>query len=195
MCRHAFPTLRSQRSHHRNDANTTRSTTKSDPHPPEPPRPSGVTIVGPTTAIDTHKLAGNIVPKRVAPPLTPAVYQGPDIATVWTCPTLYITYTEGDAQTTHRARAIGEARGHRSALAQNSLLMYPPSFSFLWTCRRFGVSSPHGGLVPMCLRCCGCTLLGFARWRYFVDMWVAEGHTARWPWLCVLFVHRLAVWV
>ena len=45
----------------------------------------------------------------------------------------------------------------------------------------------------MCLRCCGCTLPGFARWRYFVDMWVAEGHTARWPWLCVLFVHRLAV--
>ena len=48
----------------------------------------------------------------------------------------------------------GEARGHRSALAQNSLLMLPPSFSFLWTCRRSGVSSPHGGLPPMCLRCC-----------------------------------------
>ena len=38
-------------------------------------------------------------------------------------------------------------------------------------------------------------LPGVARWRYVVDMWVAEGHTARWPWLCVLFVHRLAVWV
>ena len=47
----------------------------------------------------------------------------------------------------------------------------------------------------MCLHCCDCTLPGFARWRYFVGMWVAEGHTARWPWLCVLFVHRLAVWV
>ena len=34
--------------------------------------------------------------------------------------------------------------------------MYPPSFSFLWTCRRSGVSSPDGGLGPMCLRCCGC---------------------------------------
>ena len=79
----------------------------------------------------------------------------------------------------------GEARGHRSALAQNSLLMYPPSCSFLWTCRRSGVSSPYGGLAPMCFRCRGCTLPGFARWRYFVDMWVAEGHTARWPWLCV----------
>ena len=30
---------------------------------------------------------------------------------------------------------------------------------------------------------------------YFVDMWVAEGHTARWPWLCVLFVRRPSVWV
>ena len=29
-------------------------------------------------------------------------------------------------------------------------------FSFLWTCRRPGVSSPYGGLVPMCLRCCDC---------------------------------------
>ena len=29
----------------------------------------------------THNLAGTIVPKRVAPPLAPAVYQGPDIAT------------------------------------------------------------------------------------------------------------------
>ena len=29
-------------------------------------------------------------------------------------------------------------------------------------------------------------LPGFARWCYFVDMWVAEGHTAQWPWLmCV----------
>jgi len=48
------------------------------PHPPNPPRPSGVTNVGWATAIDTHNLAGTIVPKRVAPPLAPAVYQGPD---------------------------------------------------------------------------------------------------------------------
>ena len=48
------------------------------PHPPNPPRPSGVTNVGWTTAIDTHNLAGTIVPKRVAPPLAPAVNQGPD---------------------------------------------------------------------------------------------------------------------
>ena len=80
----------------------------------------------------------------------------------------------------------GEARGHRSALAQNPLLMYP--FFFL----PLDLSSAWCVLAiwwtgPMCLRCCGCTLPGFARWRYFVDTWVAEGHTARWPWLCVLF--------
>ena len=34
-----------------------------------------------------------IVPKTVATPLTPAVYQGPDIATVWTCPTPVYTHT------------------------------------------------------------------------------------------------------
>ena len=38
-------------------------------------------------------------------------------------------------------------------------------------------------------------LPGSVRWRYFVDMFVAEGHTARWVWFCVLFVHRLSVWV
>ena len=43
----------------------------------------------------------------------------------------------------------------------------------------------------MCLRCCGCTLPGFTRWRYFVDMWVAEGHTARWPLaLCAVCASR-----
>ena len=29
----------------------------------------------------------------------------------------------------------------------------------------------------MCLRCCGTFLFGFFRCRYFVDMWVTEGHT------------------
>ena len=42
----------------------------------------------------------------------------------------------------------GEARGHRSVLAQNPLLMYPFIF-FLWTGRRYGVSSPDGVLVTM----------------------------------------------
>ena len=59
----------------------------------------------------------------------------------------------------------GEARGHRSVLAQNPLLMH----TFLF---------PSFGLV-----------VGL------VDMWVAERSTAQLPWLCVLCVHRLAVWV
>jgi len=59
VCRHAVPTLRSHRPHHRNDANTPISTTNSYPHPPKPPRPSGVTIVGPTTAIATHTTSQN----------------------------------------------------------------------------------------------------------------------------------------
>ena len=33
-------------------------------------------------------------------------------------------------------------------------------------------------------------LLGFARWLDFVDLWVAEVHTAQWFWLWVLFAHR-----
>ena len=50
----------------------------------------------------------------------------------------------------------GEARGHRSVLAQNSLLMYPlpfPSFGLVvgLVCPRHMV-----GWAPMCLRCCGC---------------------------------------
>ena len=49
----------------------------------------------------THNLAGTIVPKRVAPPLTPAVYQGPAIATVWACPTPVYIHTASYGQTTH----------------------------------------------------------------------------------------------
>ena len=94
------------------------------------------------------------------------------------------------------ARATrGEARGHRSALAQNSLLMYPllfPSFGLVvgLVCPRHMVDWPQCVCAAV-----GAFQFGFFRCRYFVDMWVAEGHTARWPWLCLLFVHRLAVWV
>ena len=48
-----------------------------------------------------------IVPKRVAQPLTPAVHQGPDIATVWTYPTPTDTHAATRCtHNTHRARAI-----------------------------------------------------------------------------------------
>ena len=83
-------------------------------------------------------------------------------------------------------RAIrGEARGHRSALAQNPLLMYPSSFlpldlSSVWCVLARWWTDPH------CLcAVVGTFLSGVVRSRYFVDMWVAEGHTARLLLLCV----------
>ena len=85
--------------------------------------------------------------------------------------------------------------GHRSALAQNSLLMYPllfPSFGLV-----VGLVCPRQMVdwSPLSLRCCECIPVGCRSIANFVDMWVAEGHTARLRWLCVLFVHRLSVWV
>ena len=91
------------------NTNPPRNDKGSHPLPPQPPRPSGVTNVSWATAIDPHNLAGTIVPKRVAPPLTPAVCQDPDIATVWTCPTPAYTHTARRCTNnthTHRARAI-----------------------------------------------------------------------------------------
>ena len=99
------------KAHHRNDTNPPRNVKGSYPLPPNPPRPSGVTNVGPTTAIDTHNLAGTIVPKRVAPPLTPAVYQVPDTATVWTCP------TPVDTHTARRFTNNTQSQGHRAVCA------------------------------------------------------------------------------
>ena len=90
--RHGVPNLRSQKPITAT-TQTHQGMSKDRTLIPQHSRPSGVTNVGPTTAIDTHNLAGTIVPKRVAPPLTPAVYQGPDIATVWTCPTPVYTHT------------------------------------------------------------------------------------------------------
>ena len=79
----------------------------------------------------------------------------------------------------------GEARGHTSAFAQNPLLMYPFLFLYL------DLSSVWCVLArwwngPQCVcASVGTSLSGFVRSRYFVNMWVAEGHTARWSWLCV----------
>ena len=91
----------------------------------------------------------------------------------------------------------GEARGHRSVLAQNSLLMHLllfPLFGLVvdLVCPRHTVDWYQCVCAPVIA-----FLLGFDRSRFLLDMWVAEGHTARWPWLCVcvLFVHGLAVWM
>ena len=94
---------------HHNDTNTHRNATESYPHPPNPPRPSGVTNVGPTTAIatHTHNLAEPLSPRRSRHhwPLqcTRARHRdGVDM------PDAGLHPHEGDAQTTHthRARAI-----------------------------------------------------------------------------------------
>ena len=62
---------------HHNDTNTPRNTTEPYPQPPTPPRSSGVTNVGPTTAIATHNLTGPLCPTKVATPLASAVHQAP----------------------------------------------------------------------------------------------------------------------
>ena len=84
----------------------------------------------------------------------------------------------------------GEARGHRSVLAQNPLFMHPLLFPFFGLV--VGMVCPrHMVDWPQCVCAAVAAFLpDFVRWRYFVDMWVAEGHTARLPWLCVMFVHR-----
>ena len=79
----------------------------------------------------------------------------------------------------------GEARGHRSVLAQNSLLMYPLLFLSLDWSSAWCVLA-RWWIGPHCLcAAVGTFLSGVVRSRYFVDMWVAEGHTARLLWLCV----------
>ena len=60
---------------------------------PNPPLPYRVTIVGPTTAIATHNLAEPLCPRRSRHHWHLAVYQGPDITTVWACPTPADTHT------------------------------------------------------------------------------------------------------
>ena len=94
------------------------------------------------------------------------------------------------------ARATrGEVRGHRSALAQNPLLMYPllfPAFGLVvgLVCPRHMVDWPH----------CVCAAVA-APCRVSPDgvtLWTCEspkGTQHDGHWLCVLFVHRLAVWV
>ena len=73
----------------------------------------------------------------------------------------------------------GEARGHRSVLAQNPLLMYPSFFLSLDFSSAWCVL-PRWWIGPHCLcAAVGTSLSGVGRSRYFVDMWVAAGHTAR----------------
>jgi len=79
----------------------------------------------------------------------------------------------------------GEARGHRSVLAQNSLLMYPLLFLPLdWSSARCVLARWWTGSHCLCAAV-GTFLSGVVRSRYLLDMWFAEGHTARLFWLCL----------
>ena len=101
----------------------TRNAKGSHPHAPNPPRPFGVTNVGSTTAIDTHNIAGTIVPKRVEPPLTPSVYQGPtptprgDAHTQHTEPGPSCCVPFGDPHV-HQVTPSGETRQGAATAAQ-----------------------------------------------------------------------------
>ena len=81
------------KAHHRNDTNPPRNVKGSLPHPPNPPRPSGVTIVGPTTAIATHTTSRNHYTQGGRDTIDTCCTPGPDITTVWTYPTPVYTHT------------------------------------------------------------------------------------------------------
>ena len=99
------------KAHHRIDTNTPRNATESYPHPPHPPRSSGVTVVGPTTAIATHththtQPRKTIVLKDAAKPLAPAGHQDPTSRRCGHARRQPTPTPRGDAQTKHRAKAI-----------------------------------------------------------------------------------------
>ena len=77
---------------HRNDANTPIITTRSYPHPRTSPTRWG-NHCGPDDRDCHTQPRRTIVAKRVATPLTSGCVPGPDIATVWTCPTPVYTHT------------------------------------------------------------------------------------------------------
>ena len=119
------------------------------PHPPKPPRPSGVTNVGSTTAIDTHNLAGTIIPKMVAPPLTPAVYQGPTSRRCGHARRRSTPTPRGDAQTTHTTRAIvlcvpfGDPHVHKVTTSKEAKQECTHS-----SANTLGTSPPYGEDTP-----------------------------------------------
>ena len=71
----------------------------------------------------------------------------------------------------------GEARGHRSVLSQKPLLMYPLLFAFFGLVVGLVCPRHMAGWSQCVCAAVAAFLPGFDRWRYVVDMWVAEGHT------------------
>ena len=110
---------------HRNDTNTTRSTTESHPHPQASPILWGNHCGSDDRGCHTHTHTQphkDIVPKIVATPLTPAVYQGPTSRRCGCARRRSTPTPGGDAQTTHRARAIVLCALRRHACPQSNAI-------------------------------------------------------------------------
>ena len=76
---------------------------------PKPPRSSGVTIVGPTTAIATHNLAEPLYPSGSQHDWNLAVYQAPTSRRCGHARRRSTSTPRGQAQTTHT-----HSQGHRA---------------------------------------------------------------------------------
>jgi len=85
---------------------------------------------------------GTIVSKRFATPLTPAVGQGPDIATVWQCPTPAYT------RTARRCTNNTQSHGHR-AVCPSATIMSTKYRDRTTTGRNATTAAPtHWGTPP-----------------------------------------------
>ena len=105
--------------------------------------------MGPTTAIATHTQPRmTIVPQTVATPLTPAVHQGP---TSRRCEHVQRRSTpppRGDAQTTHRARAIVLCALRRPICPQSNAVGRNHAGVQPQQRKHFGASPPYGEDTP-----------------------------------------------
>ena len=96
-----------------------------------------------------------IVPKTVATPLTSGCVPGPDIATVWTCPTpVYIHTARPGTNNTHTARVIVLCALRRptcpqsNAIERNQAGMQPQQRKHMGTSPPYGEDTPDRRQVP-----------------------------------------------
>ena len=83
---------------------------------PRASRPSGVTIVGPTAAIATHTTSQNHRAEDVRRTIDTCCGPGPDIATVWQCPTPAYTHTA------RRCTNNTQSHGHRAVCPSATIM-------------------------------------------------------------------------
>ena len=134
---------------HRNDTNTPINTTESHPHPPKPPRPSGVTNVGPTTAIATHNLAGPLCPNEGRATIDKCCAPDSHIATVWTCPTPTDTHTARRwTNNTHTIKAIALCALQRPTCPQSGAIERHQAGMQPQQRKHIGTSPPYGEDTP-----------------------------------------------